>query len=73
VRDDVYTDVMRRSRSKGFVLDRPRGQAPTTISLVCRDRTLDFEVDAQTWTRLFHAFKILKNHFHDQGEAPGMM
>lgn len=42
VRSDLTTDVMRRSVSKKYVFE---GQHSLVISLILKDRTLDFQID----------------------------
>jgi hypothetical protein len=66
VRDDVSTDVMKRSQHKRLMSgdsSAPPNQRRKIISIVCKDRSLDFEVDEGLWGRLFHPLSVLVNHY----------
>ena len=53
---------MQRSKAKKFIAEPLRGQPSSVISLVSRDRTLDFELDPALWNKLFQGLQILTNH-----------
>jgi hypothetical protein len=60
VRDDIGTDVMRRSLAKRFVA----GSLQTcVVSIVSASRTLDFEIDEQYWGPIYHALQILVSFY----------
>jgi hypothetical protein len=55
------TDVMRRSLAKHFVA----GNSPTSVvSIVLKDRTLDFEIDERRWGPIYHALQVLVNYYN---------
>lgn len=60
MRDDLKTEVMRRSEAKGFVGSLERHKV---ISIVARGRSLDFELPEDLWGKLFHALQILANFY----------
>ena len=58
--------MRRRSVAKRFVVERAPGYPTShTISIVCPDRTLDFELEENLWGKLYHALQILKNHYSE--------
>ena len=66
VRDDLGTDVMRRSLAKHFVA----GNSPTSVvSIVLSDRTLDFEIEERRWGPIFHALCVLVHVYNYQRET----
>jgi hypothetical protein len=60
VRDDIGTDVMRRSVAKQFVAG---SEQTCVISIILANRTLDFEIEEQYWRPIFHALQILVNYY----------
>ena len=60
VRDDIGTDVMRRSLSKHFVTG---SEDTCVVSIVLMKRTLDFEIEERFWRPIFHALQILVNYY----------
>jgi hypothetical protein len=60
VRDDIGTDVMRRSLIKQFVAG---SEQTCIISIVLANRTLDFEIEENSWRPIFHALQILVNFY----------
>ena len=60
VRDDIGTDVMRRSLAKQFVAG---SEQTCVISIVLATRTLDFEIEEHSWRPIFHALQILVNYY----------
>lgn len=59
VRDDISTDVMRRSLTQQFVVN----QLSCLISIILFDRSLDFEVDEQKWGPFYHALQVIVNYY----------
>lgn len=62
VRDDISTDVMRRSYAKQFM---NRKASSCIISIVLHDRSLDFEVEERFWGPIFHALQIIVNYYRE--------
>lgn len=60
MRDDIGTDVMRRSLAKQFVAG---SEQTCVISIILVDRTLDFEIEEQYWRPIYHALQILVNYY----------
>ena len=60
MRDDIGTDVMRRSLVKQFVAG---SEQTCIISIVLANRTLDFEIEEHSWRPIFHALQILVNFY----------
>ena len=60
MRDDIGTDVMRRSLAKHFVTG---SEQTCVISVVLTKRTLDFEIEERFWRPIFHALQILVNYY----------
>ena len=61
VRDDIQTDVMLRAyKTRAF---KPIEFEMKIISIVCRDRTLDFEIKSDDWVNIFHALQVVVKYF----------
>ena len=57
VRDDIQTDVMLRAyKSRAF---KPIESDMKIISIICQDRTLDFEIKSDDWVNIFHALQVV--------------
>jgi len=61
VRDDMTTDVMKRSVSKKYV-DEHRNPS-LVISIIMKDRTLDFEIEEMHWGPVYVALQILVDFY----------
>lgn len=60
VRSDFTSEVMKRSLTKHYIDD---DKSPSFISLILKDRTLDFEIENTHWDTVYHALLILVNFF----------
>mmetsp|Transcript_192 Transcript_192/g.367 ORF Transcript_192/g.367 Transcript_192/m.367 type:complete len:1164 (-) Transcript_192:164-3655(-) len=63
VRSDLTTDVMRRSLAKKYVFE---DQPSLVISLILKDRTLDFQIDEKQWEPVFNALQIIVDFYQHQ-------
>jgi hypothetical protein len=62
VKDKVFTEVMQRSLEKNF-LGPKGGKTPSLLSIILKGRTVDFVVNPDDWSLLFHGLQILI-HYH---------
>eukprot|EP00600_Ochromonadales_sp_CCMP1393_P010584 CAMPEP_0175009856 /NCGR_PEP_ID=MMETSP0005-20121125/7782_1 /TAXON_ID=420556 /ORGANISM="Ochromonas sp., Strain CCMP1393" /LENGTH=1037 /DNA_ID=CAMNT_0016265621 /DNA_START=118 /DNA_END=3231 /DNA_ORIENTATION=- len=67
VRDDCASDVLQRSLSKRYIQqDGPNA----IISIKLADRTVDFEIDDDSWTAIYHPLQILVNFYQVMVNGP---